>query len=38
MVTTSDRLQIPPIRHFYNLILSQLPQRIRQHPLAATTP
>ncbi|MBW4654630.1 MAG: LysR family transcriptional regulator [Kaiparowitsia implicata GSE-PSE-MK54-09C] len=25
MVTTSDRLQIPPIRHFYDLILAHLP-------------
>ncbi len=38
MVTTSDRLQIPPIRHFYNLILSQLPQRIRQQSLTTTAP
>lgn len=38
MVTTSDRLQIPPIRHFHNLILSQLPQRIRQQTLATTAP
>ncbi len=26
MVTTRDRLQIPPIRHFYNLVAEWLPQ------------
>lgn len=37
MVTTSDRLQIPPIRHFYDLILALLPQHMRHHPLPSVS-
>lgn len=34
MVTTRDRLQIPPIQHFYNLVVEQLPHSVRSHPLS----
>ncbi|MGQ9869263.1 hypothetical protein [Leptodesmis sp.] len=34
MVTTRDRLQIPPIQHFYTLVTEQLPQSVRSHPLS----
>jgi DNA-binding transcriptional LysR family regulator len=34
LVTTRDRLQIPPIHHFYNLVMEQLPQSVRSHPLS----
>jgi DNA-binding transcriptional LysR family regulator len=34
MVTTRDRLQIPPIQHFYSLVTEQLPQRVCSHPLS----
>lgn len=33
MVTTRDRLQIPPIQHFFNLVVEQLPSQVYQHPL-----
>jgi DNA-binding transcriptional LysR family regulator len=33
MVTTRDRLQIPPIRHFFNLVTQLLPQQATQGPL-----
>ena len=35
MVTTRDRLQIPPIQHFYNLVIKSLPQQANQMPLLA---
>jgi DNA-binding transcriptional LysR family regulator len=34
MVTTRDRLQIPPIQHFYSLVTEQLPQSVCSHPLS----
>ncbi len=34
MVTTRDRLQIPPIQHFYHLVAEHLPQSVRSHPLS----
>jgi DNA-binding transcriptional LysR family regulator len=34
MVTTRDRLQIPPIQHFFNLVAEQLPPSVRSHPLS----
>lgn len=34
MVTTRDRLQIPPIQHFYTLVMERLPQSVRSHPLS----
>lgn len=34
MVTTRDRLQIPPILHFYTLVADLLPQRVNTLPLA----
>jgi DNA-binding transcriptional LysR family regulator len=33
MVTTRDRLQIPPIRHFFNLVTQLLPQQATHVPL-----
>lgn len=33
MVTTRDRLQIPPIRHFYELVVKLMPQQAGQTPL-----
>jgi DNA-binding transcriptional LysR family regulator len=33
MVTTRDRLLIPPIQHFYNLVTELLPPQVRQEPL-----
>jgi DNA-binding transcriptional LysR family regulator len=35
MVTTRDRLQIPPILHFYTLVADLLPQYVNPHPIAA---
>jgi DNA-binding transcriptional LysR family regulator len=34
MVTTRDRLQIPPILHFYTLVADLLPQQVNTLPLA----
>lgn len=34
MVTTSDRLQIPPIEHFYRLVTELLPRQIHAAPEA----
>jgi DNA-binding transcriptional LysR family regulator len=34
MVTTRDRLQIPPIQHFYNLVANQLPQTVIHQSLS----
>ncbi|MDX2239293.1 MAG: LysR family transcriptional regulator [Leptolyngbyaceae cyanobacterium bins.302] len=38
MVTTRDRLQIPPILHFYTLVADLLPQHVPPLPLATTSP
>lgn len=37
MVTTRDRLQIPPILHFYTLVKDLLPQSVNALPLAAAS-
>jgi len=37
MVTTRDRLQIPPILHFYTLVADLLPQRVNTLPLASAS-
>ena len=37
MVTTRDRLQIPPILHFYTLVTELLPQRVNTLPLSAAS-
>jgi hypothetical protein len=34
VVTTSDRLEIPPIQHFYRLVTDLLPRRIQAAPEA----
>jgi DNA-binding transcriptional LysR family regulator len=33
LVTTRDRLQIPPIQHFYNLVSTMLPTQVQHLPL-----
>jgi DNA-binding transcriptional LysR family regulator len=35
LVTTRDRLQIPPIQHFFNLVSKMLPTEVAQLPLSA---
>lgn len=35
LVTTRDRLQIPPIQHFYHLVTQHLPQSVRVVPFPA---
>jgi len=35
LVTTRDRLQIPPIHHFYQLVTQHLPQSVRMVPLSS---
>jgi DNA-binding transcriptional LysR family regulator len=35
LVTTRDRLQIPPIQHFFNLVSKMLPAEVAQLPLSA---
>lgn len=35
LVTTRDRLQIPPIQHFYQLVAELLPRQVAQLPLVA---
>lgn len=37
MVTTRDRLQIPPILHFYTLVADLLPPRVSALPLSTAT-
>jgi DNA-binding transcriptional LysR family regulator len=34
LVTTRDRLQIPPIQHFYKLVMELLPLQVKQLPLS----
>ncbi|NJP09749.1 MAG: LysR family transcriptional regulator [Leptolyngbyaceae cyanobacterium RU_5_1] len=37
MVTTRDRLQIPPIQHFYSLVAEQFPQTVSSLPMSTAS-
>ncbi len=38
MVTTRDRLQIPPIYHFYQLVAEMLPPQVNRLPVSSNNP